>query len=213
MASQENIIEGTVRSPRGDPARERGGRKVDWEAVREHWIVMNLDPTRSPSREFTLAQVARDFGVTHSWTRTKAAEGGWRDELRARRRAVADAAIERAQETAIAVEAEIRDTQIKIARGLYTLLGPVIKGYQRRVSEDPHGELNVSVPVIRLFVSAMKEAREAAGFGARPDAAAQDNEIAERIARHRETGGLLADILDEIAAAAEDEAPTDETPA
>ncbi len=164
---------------------------------------MNLDPTRPPSREFTLAQAARDFGVTHSWTRTKAAEGGWRDELRARRRAVADAAIERAQETAIAVEAEMREAQIKIARGLYTLLVPVIKGYHRRVAEDPHGELSASAQEMRLFLSAMKQAREAAGFGARPDDVA--DEAAERIARHREDGILLADILDELAAAAEDE--------
>ena len=61
----------------------------------------------------------------------------------------------------------MREAQIKIARGLYTLLVPVIKGYHRRVAEDPHGELIVSVQEMRLFLSAMKQAREAAGFGAR----------------------------------------------
>lgn len=52
-------------------------------------------------------------------------------------------------------------------------------------------------------LAAMKEAREAAGFAARPDASAQADEAAERIARHREDGALLADLLDEIAARAD----------
>ncbi len=88
----------------------------------------------------------------------------------------------------------------------------VIKGYYRRVAEDPHGELKVSPQEFRVFLSAMKEEREAASFGAQPDAAKAGDEAAARIARHREDGILLADILDEIASAAKDEAPTDETP-
>lgn len=199
MAHHDKSIEKLDRAPRIDAERKRGG-KVDWDAVREHWIVMNLDPTRSPSREFTLAQVARDFGVTHSWTRTKAAAGEWRRELLMRRRAVADSAIERAQRTAEATDAVIRDEQIKLAREMYSLLWPVIKGYQRRVAEDPNGELHVSPQEIRVFLSAMKEAREAASFGARPDASAQADAAAERIARHRKTGALLADLLDDVAA-------------
>ena len=82
-----------------------------------------------------------------------------------RRRAIADAAIERAQRTAEATETVIREEQIKLARATYSLLWPIIRGYQRRVAEDPHGELHVSPQEIRVFLSAMKEAREAASFG------------------------------------------------
>ncbi len=87
MAHQEKSIEELNRAPRIDAERKRC-EKVDWDAVREHWLVINLDPTRSPSDEYTLREVAKVFGVSHGWTRTKAAEGEWRQELAMRRRAV-----------------------------------------------------------------------------------------------------------------------------
>ena len=54
----------------------------------------------------------------------------------------------------------------------------------------------------------MKEAREAASFETGADVGIHTDEAAERIARHRKTGGLLADLLDDIAAKNADHAET-----
>ena len=71
-------------------------------------------------------------------------------------------------------DAVLREEQIKLARTTYNLLWPVIRGYQRRVAEDPHGELRVSPQELRVFLSAMKEAREAASFGTQREDLGED---------------------------------------
>ena len=188
------------RKPRNEQAKHRKrGTAVDWAAVREHWLVMNLNPLRDPKLgEYTLGEVADVFRLAKKTVRAKSASDQWRAELIRRREEVAEEAVDLAAQTAAAVEAKIREDQIKIAGGLVSLLVPIIKGYHKRI--DDEGCLKVNDRELATFLRAMKEAREAAGFGKRIEVVTGEQAATERIARHRERGGLLDELLAEISA-------------
>ncbi len=88
--------------------------KINWPAVKEDFIVSNLDPSRDEL--LTLKELAANHGVNYESVRRRAGKEGWNDEVKKRAEKLAEESIEVAQEQFSQSEAEIRERQIKIAR-------------------------------------------------------------------------------------------------
>ncbi len=80
--------------------------KVDWSAMEQDFIVENLDPARKTP--YTFADVAKKWDVAHGTVRNRAADEGWREKLREKRREQANLATEHAKKAFAFDEAEIR---------------------------------------------------------------------------------------------------------
>ena len=163
-----------------NPKKPKKGKKkaVDWDAVREDFLVQNLDPARETP--YTFAACAKTWGVTRPYLSKKATEQDWRAELRVRAKAQADASVERRQETYAEVEREIRERHGAFCRGL------VAKSAIKFNSLDKPEDMTID-QMLKMLAFAMPEEREARGI---PKYHHVTNVVAGDPEREMETPGM-----------------------
>jgi hypothetical protein len=127
---------------------------VDWESMREDFLIQNLSPDRE--EPYTYAQIAVKWGLKVETVRGHAGKNKWREELRIRAKQQSDAAIAKHQETFVEMERELRDRHAKFTRGL------VAKAMVKFNSID--AESMTVDQMIKMLQFAMPEEREARGL-------------------------------------------------
>ncbi len=135
--------------------KKRARREHDWDGIREDFLLQNLDPSRE--KPYTLGACAKSWAVSVSAVERHSRKEGWRDELRVRAKAQANANIERRQETYAEVEAEIRQRHATFCRGLIAKAGIKFTSIT-----DPR-KLTVD-QMLKMLTFAMPEEREARGI-------------------------------------------------
>ncbi len=169
---------------------------VEWNAVRQHFLTMNLDPTRDS--RYTLQETAEAFGLAYGTVRNKAAQDDWTVELATRLKDAADSAVTQAVEHVAEVEADIRNRQARIARKLYERAEKTLDDLGDEFKLDPTN-------IERWIKTGMIQEREALGIGKEFE---QINTLEDtdwepplkKIERERDTGVLaeqLIEFLDE----------------
>jgi len=94
--------------------RKKPKRGLDWAALKERYIVENLDPQRD--RPYTAAELAKDFQVSVHTVRGVMAKEDWRGELRSHQEKRSEEAIARTRTIYADQERELRDRQANIGR-------------------------------------------------------------------------------------------------
>lgn len=183
--------------------RRPPARHTDWVAVKEHFMVMNLDPTIDRMKcPYTLKDAAKAFGMSHIRVRTVAAEQCWYAELTERRQKVAEAAISRAQALAEESEAQIRLRQASLARDLQNAAGQALQRLLKDLETKPNLRLSADA-IEKLLRTGMAQEREALGLPkmfAFADQSEDDDEgPIEKMRRQktlRNLGKQLAELLE-----------------
>jgi hypothetical protein len=97
-------------------AKKEPKKNLDWLAVREDFIVTNLDPELD--KPYTYRDVAKKWGVARETVGLHGKAEGWREELAARAKARSDASIEAQQRKFADKEAAIREKHANVAMAL-----------------------------------------------------------------------------------------------
>ena len=88
--------------------------KIDWDAIREDWLVRNLDDTKT--KKYSNKMLAKAWGVSRVSIEKHAKKEDWKGELRRRTQAIADARIDVHQDSIIEAQKEIRERHALVAR-------------------------------------------------------------------------------------------------
>ena len=135
--------------------KKRARREHDWDDIREDFLLQNLDPSRE--KPYTLGACAKTWAVSVSAVERHSRKEAWRDELRVRAKAQANANIERRQETYAEVEREVRERHATFCRGLIAKAGIKFNSIT-----DP--EILTVDQMLKMLTFAMPEEREARGM-------------------------------------------------
>ncbi|KKM66397.1 hypothetical protein LCGC14_1481620 [marine sediment metagenome] len=88
--------------------------KIDWDAIREDYLVQNLDPEKT--KKYSINMLAKTWGVSRNSIDKHVKAEDWNGELRRRSRAIADARIDVHQDSIIEAQKEIRERHALVAR-------------------------------------------------------------------------------------------------
>lgn len=131
-------------------------KAVDWDAVREDYLIQNLDQSRDDPYSFR--SVAKTWGVCRASVENHAKKEGWRDELLVRAKSQADANLQRRQDTYAEVEREARKRHANSMKGL------ISKAARKLISiKNPEEDLSVD-QMLKMFQLALPEERAALGI-------------------------------------------------
>lgn len=130
--------------------------KFDWNAIREDYIVQNLDQERE--KPYTVVALAKQWGVSRKQVDVHIAKEDWRGELRRRAKVIADARIDAHTDGIAETHREIRERHVAISRGLISLAS---KKYNEMV--DKNEELSAE-QMLKFLAFALPQEREALGL-------------------------------------------------
>lgn len=172
-------------------AEEQKTAPLDWDAMREEWIIENLKLDRA--MPFTLAQLAERWSCAYGSVRNRASREQWGDQLKKAKAERTEGSIEHVKKILALDEAEIRARHVKVAKKLQAF------AINKLASLKP-GELTKK-EAIDLYDRAARHERDAAGLQRTAKIEAEievKGSPAERINRHkrmREIGDRLAELL------------------
>ncbi len=173
---------------------------LNWEAIREDYIINNLDPMRET--RYTLRAVSVKYSLDYTTVHRHSKSEDWKGELQRRAKSQADANIEMHQESFAQMEKALRERHAK-----YT--SEVIEKAITKLRSIDAKQLTVD-QMIKMLNFALPEEREARGLPRIMQAAAitpTDSERkhetpALRIARRKQERAAkkaLVEALDEVA--------------
>lgn len=128
---------------------------ADWDAIREDFLIQNLDPTRETP--YTYAACAKTWGVTRKTVSKHANVEKWRVELQVRAKAQADATVDRRQDTYADAEREVRERHVGLMRDL-------IEQATVRLNSIKNPKKLTINQMLKMFQFALPEEREAMGM-------------------------------------------------
>ena len=130
--------------------------KLDWDAIREDYLVRNLDPEEK--KKYSVTSLAKVWHVSRVSIDKHVKKEDWNGELRRRTQAIADARIDVAQDSIIEKQQEIRERHGNVAKGI------ISKAIMKFNSlNTPEKELTVP-DMLKMFAFALPAEREAAGM-------------------------------------------------
>jgi hypothetical protein len=130
--------------------------KIDWPAIREDWIVQNLD--KKVKTKPTKLALAIHWGVSRDSVDRHAKKEDWAGELRKRTHAIANARIDAAQDGIIEKQRKIREHHGKVASG-------IISKATQRFNAITNPEEDIDLPLmLKMFAFGLPAEREAAGM-------------------------------------------------
>lgn len=130
--------------------------KIDWNAIREDYLVQNLD--KKQRKTYTQADLSRQWGVSQNAISRHALKEDWAAELRRRTQVIADARIDAAQDGIIEQQREIRERHALVARGVITVASKKLAKI-----EKPEKTLTVD-QMVKMLAFGMAAEREAHGM-------------------------------------------------
>ena len=130
--------------------------KIDWNAIREDYLVQNLDP--EAEKPYPIIALATHWGVSRDSCDRHAKKEDWKGELRKRAKAIADARIDAHQDGFIEQQREIRERHALVARS-------AIKVASKKLAtlKKPEKELTVD-QMVKMLAFGMAAERDAAGM-------------------------------------------------
>lgn len=130
--------------------------KIDWDAIREDYLVRNLDDTKT--KKYSVNMLAKTWGISRTSIDKHIKAEDWNGELRRRTQAIADARIEVHQDSIIEAQKEIRDRHALIARS-------AIKVASKKMAtlKKPEKQLTVD-QMVKMLAFGMAAERDAAGM-------------------------------------------------
>ena len=130
--------------------------KIDWNAIREDYLVQNLDP--EAEKPYPIIALATHWGVSRDSCDRHAKKEDWKGELRRRAKAIADARIDAHQDGFIEQQREIRERHASVAQNL------ISKAVEKfNTIKNPKKELTVD-QMLKMLAFAMPAEREAHGM-------------------------------------------------
>jgi len=130
--------------------------KIDWDAIREDYLVRNLD--NSKTKKYSVNMLAKTWGISRTSIDRHVKAEDWNGELRRRTQAIADARIEIHQDSIIEAQKEIRERHALVARS-------AIKVASKKLAtlKKPEKELTVD-QMVKMLAFGMAAERDAAGM-------------------------------------------------
>ena len=130
--------------------------KIDWNAIREDYLVQNLDP--QAEKPYPIIALATHWGVSRDSCDRHAKKEDWKGELRRRAKAIADARIDAHQDGFIEQQREIRKRHAMVAKDV------ISKAMMKfDAIKDPDNELTVD-QMLKMLAFALPQEREALGL-------------------------------------------------
>ena len=129
---------------------------IDWDAIREDYLVQNLDPNKT--KKYSIVQLAKTWGVTRRNIDRHAKKEDWAGELRKRTKAIADARIDVHQDSIIETQREIRERHASVAQDI---IAKAVKKFN--TIKNLKKELTVD-HMLKMMALGMSAEREAHGM-------------------------------------------------
>ena len=129
--------------------------KIDWNAIREDYLVQNLD--KKQKKNYTQADLSRQWGVSQNAISRHALKDDWAGELRRRTKVIADARIDAHTDGLVEQQKEIRKRHALIAKG-------VITKAVKKLKEITKPEKLTVDQMVKMLSFGMSAEREALGM-------------------------------------------------
>lgn len=130
--------------------------KNDWIAIREDYLVQNLDP--QAEKPYTVAACAAHWGLNRKTIERHSEAEDWRGELRKRQAAISDARIEAHTDGFMEQQREIRKRHAMVAQGLISKAAKKLGSIKK-----PEKQLTVD-QMVKMLTFGMAAEREAHGM-------------------------------------------------
>ena len=149
--------------------------KINWHAIREDYLVRNLDKSQ---KTYTIVALAKEWGVSRKQIDIHAHAENWRGELRRRTKSIADARIEAHTDALKDQQRAIRERHVEVAGGV------ISKAVQRfNAITNPEEEISLDL-MLKMFAFGLPAQRDAIGM---PKLVQIQDVSAQDVARQFET--------------------------